>query len=278
MSLRLPLFICLIVVFSFLPARAQSGPDSWKLYNVPGHDLSIALPTLPAMSDYPPTDTSRGHIMLGAYADGVVYAIEVYENKRQNQSLADFIAEQTAQMKLDAATQKQISVNGVAGRELSFDWPGKYLFVATRLQLYRFMVMGMTADDPRSQRFFSSITFAEKPEGLAVSEGPGTAYQADTDDTPFGGKEVERKIRLGMKPEPLYTEEAKRNQITGTVILKAVFSSAGNVSNIRVVAGLPYGLTERAIDAAKKIKFIPAMKNGHYVSMWMQLEYNFNLY
>jgi hypothetical protein len=47
------------------------------------------------------------------------------------------------------------------------------------------------------------------------------------------------------------------------------------VENIRVVRELPDGLTERAIEAAKKIKFVPAMKNGHAVSMWMQLEYNF---
>jgi hypothetical protein len=26
------------------------------------------------------------------------------------------------------------------------------------------------------------------------------------------------------------------------------------------------------------IKFVPATKDGHQVSMWMQLEYNFNLY
>ena len=64
----------------------------------------------------------------------------------------------------------------------------------------------------------------------------------------------------------------------GTVVLKVVCSSTGQVTNIRIVQELPYGLTERAIVAAKKIKFIPAMKDGRYVSMWMQLEYNFNLY
>jgi TonB family protein len=80
-----------------------------------------------------------------------------------------------------------------------------------------------------------------------------------------------------MKPEPAYTEVARENQVTGTVILKCVFASNGSITN-RVVSGLPYGLTERAIDAARKIKFIPAMKDGKYVSMWMQLEYNFNLY
>ena len=57
-----------------------------------------------------------------------------------------------------------------------------------------------------------------------------------------------------------------------------VFSSNGMVNNIRVVSGLSDGLTERAIDAARKIKFMPAMKDGTHVSMWMELEYNCNFY
>jgi protein TonB len=94
----------------------------------------------------------------------------------------------------------------------------------------------------------------------------------------FTGKDVTTKARLISKPEPQYTEEARKNQITGTVVLKVVFASNGTVQNIRTVSGLPNGLTERAIAAARQIKFVPATKDGHQVSMWMQLEYNFNLY
>src|SRR5262245_3440772 len=97
-------------------------------------------------------------------------------------------------------------------------------------------------------------------------------------DRIFTGKDVTTKARLISKPEPQYTEEARKNQITGTVVLKVVFSSSGSVQNIRTVSGLPYGLTEKAIAAAKMIKLVPATKDGHQVSMWMQLEYNFNLY
>ncbi|HKR11051.1 MAG TPA: energy transducer TonB [Pyrinomonadaceae bacterium] len=94
----------------------------------------------------------------------------------------------------------------------------------------------------------------------------------------FTGKDVTTKARLISKPEPQYTEDARKNQITGTVVLKVVFASNGTIQNIRTVSGLPYGLTERAIAAARQIKFTPATKDGHQVSMWMQLEYNFNLY
>ena len=81
-----------------------------------------------------------------------------------------------------------------------------------------------------------------------------------------------------MKPEPSYTEAARQNQVTGTVVLKAIFSANGSVLKINVVSGLPQGLTERAIKAAQKIKFIPAVKDGKFVPCWIQLEYNFNLY
>ncbi|HKY44735.1 MAG TPA: TonB family protein [Pyrinomonadaceae bacterium] len=107
--------------------------------------------------------------------------------------------------------------------------------------------------------------------------GPGGGGGGDYSRI-FSGKEVTSKARLISKPEPQYTEDARKNQITGTVVLKCVFSSNGTVTNIKTVSGLPYGLTERAIAAARQIKFVPATKDGHQVSMWMQLEYNFNLY
>jgi TonB family protein len=80
------------------------------------------------------------------------------------------------------------------------------------------------------------------------------------------------------KPEPQYTDEARRNQITGTVVLRVVFSRFGDVTNVRAVQSLPFGLTEKAIAAARQIRFLPAIKDGRPVSVYMQLEYNFNLY
>jgi TonB family protein len=91
-------------------------------------------------------------------------------------------------------------------------------------------------------------------------------------------KEVDRRPFIAFKPEPSYTEAARQNALTGSVLLKAIFTADGAVTNIKVASGLPYGLEEKAIEAAKKIKFIPAMKDGKLVSTWMQLEYNFNLY
>jgi len=108
--------------------------------------------------------------------------------------------------------------------------------------------------------------------------GPGGGGGGTDYNKVFSGKDVNSKARVLSKPEPQYTEEARKNQITGTVVLRAVFTSGGQVTNISARSGLPFGLTERAIAAARQIKFVPATKDGHAVSMYIQLEYNFNLY
>jgi TonB family protein len=91
-------------------------------------------------------------------------------------------------------------------------------------------------------------------------------------------KEVTTRARVLTKPEPNYTEEARSAHIIGTVVLRAVFSAEGKVEHILVIKPLPFGLSERAVIVAKQIQFVPARKDGKPVSMWMQLEYNFNLY
>ena len=108
--------------------------------------------------------------------------------------------------------------------------------------------------------------------------GPGGGGGGTDYSKIFSGREVTSKARVLEKPEPTYTEAARKNQITGTVTLRAVFSAGGSVTNISAVSRLPDGLTEKAIAAAKQIRFVPATKDGRPVSQWMELQYNFNLY
>jgi protein TonB len=95
---------------------------------------------------------------------------------------------------------------------------------------------------------------------------------------PFPANQVTAKAVIISKPEPGFTEEARKNNVTGLVRLRAVLSSGGAVQNISVVKGLPDGLTEKAIAAARNIKFRPAQKDGRTVSQYVTLEYNFNIY
>lgn len=94
----------------------------------------------------------------------------------------------------------------------------------------------------------------------------------------FSPREVTQKARLLSKPEPQYTEAARKYAVSGTVVLRAIFSAKGQVEKIRVMSKLPHGLTERSIEAARGIKFQPAIKDGRPVSQYIQIEYNYNLY
>lgn len=272
-----------VVVQGQTPNRSQSL--TWKSYTIVGEDFSVALPLLPARdTKYEYLEEIQKHRIvysLGAYADGVAYTVYVFENPL-GQSLNSFIESQGG----GKSTVTELNVSGIRGKQFSGDESMSQYF-ATHDRLYHFGAMGAPINDARITTFFSSVLLRKKKESVAVNDGFGDPYEPPAETQPadvdeafkiFVGKDVDRKARLAMKPEPMYTEAARRNTITGTVVLKAVFAKNGSITNIRTVSGLPYGLTEKAIDAARKIKFIPAIKDGKFVSMWFQLEYNFNLY
>ena len=286
---RLPLFVVPLLLFVIntqaqTPAQPESPP--WTSYTIPGEDFSVSLPILPAFHtsrEYLGGQKVRRVYNLGSYADGVVYTVDIYENPKRRQSLESFLKK----LEIPKSSLTDLTLDGFPGKERRrSEVEIVSQFFATEHRLYHFMALGVAVDDPRMTKFFSSFSLHRKQNSVEVVDGPGLPWEPPVEPEPANdettkihvGREVDRKVRLGMKVQPSYTESARLNQITGTVVLKAVLSRNGSVTSIRTVSGLPEGLTERAIDAARKIKFIPAIKNGKYVSMWIQLEYNFNLY
>jgi TonB family protein len=64
------------------------------------------------------------------------------------------------------------------------------------------------------------------------------------------------------KPRPSYTEEARRLNIEGEVVIEVLFQSAGQAKVLRIVQGLGHGLDESAMAAARQIRFRPAQRGG----------------
>jgi TonB family protein len=83
------------------------------------------------------------------------------------------------------------------------------------------------------------------------------------------------KPTILYKVKASYTEAARRNRIEGEVVLNVVFAANGAINSIRVVRGLPDGLTEKAIEAALKTRFQPAVENGTPVSVRGDLSFTF---
>jgi TonB family protein len=85
-------------------------------------------------------------------------------------------------------------------------------------------------------------------------------------------------VRLISKPRPAYTEEAKRNNVTGIIKVMVTFQADGQIGDVSIVEGLPYGLDEQAIEAARRIKFEPAKRNGVPYTTTKVIEYSMTLY
>lgn len=69
------------------------------------------------------------------------------------------------------------------------------------------------------------------------------------------------------KPLPQYTALARAHHIQGDVLLRVRFNADGRVEVLGVVQSLPEGLDQQAIAAAERIRFRPATRGGHPVSV-----------
>ncbi len=121
---------------------------------------------------------------------------------------------------------------------------------------------------------------AEKNQDYRCSDDGSLARIIETDtidELVLSPKEVDTRLVITAKPKPTYTREARHNGVQGFVTLKVLFSGRGKIARLRVMKGLPAGLTENAIRAACKIEFKPAMKNGQPVGQWLVVEYVFRL-
>jgi hypothetical protein len=131
--------------------------------------------------------------------------------------------------------------------------------------------------------FVACVLLSSFLPALAVvpgASGKNSSQETQTD------KPQSTKARVKAKPQPPCPKEANERRVQATIVLKAIFRSTGEVTDIKFATVRPSGLpddlvrqlTEESMKAAAQIKFEPATKEGRPVSMYMQLEYNFTCY
>lgn len=269
-------------------ASSNRPGEEWIRYKLRDGDFSLLLPAVPALSTYDSGYVGgrhdRLHHLIAAYHQGIVYVIQVYEKK---QSSDEFI--RSFRPRLNSEYKRDLTMFGMTGKEYGFESAtakGLARFLTSKKRTYVFSAFSsiLGSADVDLPKFFESISFERPAEGHVLVHGPSEAQSIYSPPVPEGdsptykGSEVDGKAIVLSKPEPKYTEEGRQARQSGTVVLRCVFSASGQVTNIREVSGLPYGLTGSAIAAARQIKFIPPIKDGRFVSMVIQLEYNFNIY
>lgn len=91
--------------------------------------------------------------------------------------------------------------------------------------------------------------------------------------TVFGDGEVQKQARVIDSPAAAYTEAARTDKIRGEVRLRVVLAFDGTVKNVFPIKSLSHGLTESAMEAARQIKFQPAIRNGEPASQFATFVY-----
>jgi TonB family protein len=106
-------------------------------------------------------------------------------------------------------------------------------------------------------------------------DGDGPQVKPKPTPAPVGPTEG---VKILSKPRANYTDAARQNQVQGKVVLRVTFSANGAIGNISVISGLPNGLTEQAIAAARGIRFEPAKRGGVPYAVTKPVEYTFTIY
>lgn len=214
-------------------------------------------------------------------------------------------AQRTGERKMfvpSLAFTRAFELNGRYAREYALRLEGGGGPVYVCADDRRLYVVAAFAPDPKaadSRRFVESFAVGTKTPNTtaapaaAPAEGPratgigpallksdaGGGGDASVDyERPFTSMQVTKRAVILFKPEPGFTEEARRFDVVGVVRLRAILNKTGKVTNVTAVRSLPHGLTEKAMAAAKGIHFEPAQKDGREVSQFVVLEYNFQIY
>lgn len=309
--LPLAALLCCAPIFS-PSARAQTV-SPWTRVSSDAEYFSVSMPHQPKEENFTGLKTNFGNLDLRGRSYDARYAgarftlwVITHPGDRTNQrddpdtyldAAAELIWEGLLKPERDRLPDRtawaamtygrELPAKPLPGREYTVtigDQAGTVQFYVAESRVYVLLAMNSIGEEWTREGFFSSFAVSSNVPGQIPlkaenpSEQIGIAQMVTDTNEVLKSAEVTQRARVLEKPEPTYTESARKFQITGTVMLQAIFSSNGEVRIVHIMKKLPHGLTQQALNAARKIRFTPAQKDGKPVSMWMQLQYNFNLF
>lgn len=107
--------------------------------------------------------------------------------------------------------------------------------------------------------------------------GQTSIQESNSDCGPaYNAEEVSKRAKITSFPPPKASKDRNAKNVRGLVVLRVILCRTGKVTNIEVIERLPHGVTEKAIEAARRVRFVPAEKDGQQVSQRMIFEYSIN--
>jgi len=136
----------------------------------------------------------------------------------------------------------------------------------------------------RARRLLCTIKRTTPPEELVLEDGSKVGGEVWDYALTSEQRERLKKEPDALKPPeklfcppPLYTVEARKEKVKGTVTLQSVIDRYGCPTSIKVLEGLPSGLTESAVETLRAWVFRPCTYDGVPVPVYYNLGINFRL-
>lgn len=114
--------------------------------------------------------------------------------------------------------------------------------------------------------------------GSGSGSGDGSGSGRSGTGAPPPVARVTQPLKITHKQKAQYTDAARTNGVQGVVTLRVTFLASGGIGSITTIKGLPHGLTEQAIAAARAMRFEPEMVGGQARTTSRPVTFSFNIY
>ena len=296
----------------FVSAQTPSSIENWQTFAPADEEFSIEAPAPLASEQYGEKEERTFTRRYTNVFNGTYFFIFSDSEKKllQTNFVRDFA-------KNFQKSGKSFQAGNLTGEKFEFaDSENFYhtiLFVKTNARSYVFQTVSPTGDNHLVGIFFAGIKIdgievkdsakAEEnsaPEKTSVNEtttiknqneksvgagngiGSGSGSGSGTNNNANLNTQTlpiqTRGVNLLTKPRAAYTDLARFYQITGSILTQVTFLANGEIGTVTPITKLPFGLTNQAINAARAIRFEPAVKNGQPINVNKQVEYHFTLY
>lgn len=289
------IFTIVFSLSSFAQQEKYTTTVNWERYKFGKREISLLLPKKPVFYEtfnYCSNLETRNYAV---FAEDVVYQIKIIsKSKEQIPSNCiekikfgkEVFEERLKKIKVitDKLSEREFTQN--KRKVIEIKAKSNTIWVFNDLENSQWIELSVTHRDEikfDEKRFFESLEFGKNPKGDEIGEGAerilGDEISAE-DNTNQSNSNDEKTYPLTIisKPVPRYTDAARQGNVQGRVTLRVTFMAHGGIGSISAVNGLPYGLTEQAIIAAKKLSFLPAKRNGKKYSVTKQVAYTFTIY
>lgn len=298
-------FICLLTI-SLVVSAKQTG--KWTKILSPKKDVSFLLP-----KDFL-VDNEDGKYRAYAYHNQVTINIEIENTGRAKQRLNQMRQYNgSTDNKITS-----FAVRDFVGDVYEYnDGEAFSIYIASSKNFYRISASAKDKKNPVFETFLFSIELDGNPlfkqkniedtnemEEIVISSlktspiilaalkrddlpKPKVFYaeddldknKKDTDENKKANEKIYlRPMIILRKPPASYNDHTRNSMAQGTVKLKIVFQGNGQIGKITVLGKIDKGLIESSVNAARKIKFLPAETDGQPVDVTMLVQYSFIIY